>query len=420
MTQSDAEPAAGRPASLVRVPERGWLGGVCAGLAGHLGMPATLVRLIFALLASWRLVGVLAYLALWLALPRERSQPSTPGLDAATRRGLRGGKTVRLRSPEAGQTGAVVMVGAGMTWLVQWLGWGLPAVWFVAGVLLALGAALVWWQADRTENVPFDLSRGPLGLVEPLVRHWTTVLSLVLGLFSVSVAVGLVAAMIPGVGDVGRMLWAIVLSLVALIVLAAPWLLRVRRSLTFAREEKLVSDARADMAAHLHDSVLQTLALIQRQADDRDEVVRLARRQERELREWLYGEELPDDTLKSALAAAAQDVEDNFPVTVDCVTVGDIELDARFAELVRAAREAMWNAAKHSGTSHVDVYAEVEDDGVTVFVRDRGWGFDPDDIPEGRMGIKRSIVERVRRHHGNARIRSSPQTGTEVMVEMRT
>ena len=239
------------------------------------------------------------------------------------------------------------------------------------------------------------------------------------GLLSVAVAIGMITTMIPGVGDVGRTLLAIGLAVAALFLLTGPWLLRVRRAFTVAREDKLISDARADMAAHLHDSVLQTLALIQRQAQDSAEVVRLARRQERELREWLYGEEIPAETLKAALTSAAQDVEDNFAVTVESVVVGDVELDARLAELVRAAREAMWNAAKHSGAPAVDVYAEVEEDGVTIFVRDRGSGFDVEAIPEGRMGIERSIMERVRRHHGVARIRSSAETGTEVMLEMK-
>lgn len=410
------------PRRVVRAPERGLLGGVCVGLGEHLGIPVPAVRLMFAALASWRLLGVVTYFLLWLLLPRTAEDAESPGLAAATRRGLRTKatkQTVRDAAPHLGEAAAIAMVGGGLAWLVQWFGWGIPDAWFTIGILLAAGATLVWWQADRSSASGIDLSRGPLGLIEPLVRHWTTVLSLVVGLLSVAVAIGMITTMIPGVGDVGRTLLAIGLAVAALFLLTGPWLLRVRRAFTVAREDKLISDARADMAAHLHDSVLQTLALIQRQAQDSAEVVRLARRQERELREWLYGEEIPAETLKAALTSAAQDVEDNFAVTVESVVVGDVELDARLAELVRAAREAMWNAAKHSGAPAVDVYAEVEEDGVTIFVRDRGSGFDVEAIPEGRMGIERSIMERVRRHHGVARIRSSAETGTEVMLEMK-
>ena len=195
-------------------------------------------------------------------------------------------------------------------------------------------------------------------------------------------------------------------------------MLRVRRALVQAREARIVSDARADMAAHLHDSVLQTLALIQKQAYDPHEVTRLARRQERELRTWLYGTEVPMATLKAALADAAQDIEDDFPVNVEVVVVGDAELTPQLAELVKSAREAMLNAAKHSGAPLVDVYAEADADHVEVFVRDRGRGFDPAAVPEDRLGIDKSIVERMRRHGGTARLRSSAGTGTEVTLEM--
>ncbi|MDN5572084.1 MAG: ATP-binding protein, partial [Propionibacteriaceae bacterium] len=180
-----------------------------------------------------------------------------------------------------------------------------------------------------------------------------------------------------------------------------------------------LSDARADMAAHLHDSVLQTLALIQRQASDPREVVRLARRQERQLRQWLYGAPSTAETLRDALLEAAQIVEDDFDVSVECVTVGDVPLSPRLEQLVKAASEAMVNAAKHSGASLVDVYAEVGEDSVEVFVRDRGRGFDPELVADDRMGVRGSILDRMERHHGVARIRSDAERGTEVSLEMR-
>ena len=165
-----------------------------------------------------------------------------------------------------------------------------------------------------------------------------------------------------------------VLALAGLAVVLAPWLYRSRTALSEARAEKVRADARADMAAHLHDSVLQTLALIQRSADDPKAVQQLARRQERELRSWLYGEQNADKTLKAALTTAAAEVEDDRGVPVEVVAVGDCELTEPLVALVRAAREALVNAAKHSGADKIDVYAEVDEDRVEVFVRDRGAG----------------------------------------------
>ena len=181
----------------------------------------------------------------------------------------------------------------------------------------------------------------------------------------------------------------------------------------------MLADARADMAAHLHDSVLQTLALIQRQASDPKAVASLARRQERELRSWLYGETLDAATVKAALVASAAEVEDDHGVDVEIVVVGDRDLDSELRPLVQAAREAMVNAAKHAGVNKVDVYAEVDDDAVEVFVRDRGQGFVLEEVPGDRMGVRRSIVERLRRAGGNATIRSGPGEGTEVRLEMK-
>ena len=176
---------------------------------------------------------------------------------------------------------------------------------------------------------------------------------------------------------------------------------------------------RIHMAAHLHDSVLQTLALIQRQASDPRAVVQLARRQERELRAWLYGETSDESTVKAALVAAAAEVEDDHGLDVDIVVVGDRDLDAGLRALVQAAREAMVNAAKHAHVGRIDVYAEMDDGSVEVFVRDRGRGFNLDEVGEDRMGVRGSIVERLRRAGGNATIRSAPTEGTEVRLEMK-
>ena len=174
----------------------------------------------------------------------------------------------------------------------------------------------------------------------------------------------LIVVALPPLPEATRTLLVLAMVVVMLLLAAAPWFIRVRRSLSTIREEKMLADARADMAAHLHDSVLQTLALIQRQASDPKAVASLARRQERELRSWLYGETLDAATVKAALVASAAEVEDDHGVDVEIVVVGDRDLDSELRPLVQAAREAMVNAAKHAGVNKVDVYAEVDDDAV--------------------------------------------------------
>jgi len=185
------------------------------------------------------------------------------------------------------------------------------------------------------------------------------------------------------------------------------------------RAARVRSQERADVAAHLHDSVLQTLALIQKHSDDGRTVAGLARAQERDLRAWLYGDTASTDTsVAAALRSAAAEVEDAHGLPVEVVTVGDAPVGEESRPLVLAAREAMVNAAKHSGAVRVDVYAEVAGDRVEVFVRDRGRGFRPEDVPEDRLGVRRSIIDRMERHGGAATVRSAPGEGTEVRLSM--
>jgi signal transduction histidine kinase len=181
------------------------------------------------------------------------------------------------------------------------------------------------------------------------------------------------------------------------------------------------SQERADMAAHLHDSVLQTLALIQKHSGDGRTVSTLARAQERDLRAWLYGDEAtPETSVAGALRSAAAEVEDAHGVPVEVVTVGDLAIGSRMRPLALAAREAMVNAAKHSGADKVDVYAEMSTGRAEVFVRDRGRGFDLGLVPDDRLGVRNSIHERMRRHGGTADVRTAPGEGTEVRLSMET
>ena len=207
-----------------------------------------------------------------------------------------------------------------------------------------------------------------------------------------------------------------------LALVTGPWWLRMGRDLAQERRQRIRSEERAEVAAHLHDSVLQTLALIQRNADDPRAVVTMARRQERELRGWLYdgdGGRAGADTFAAALARVGEEVEGQHGVSMEVVAVGDdLAVDDRLVALVAAAREAMVNAAKWSGEATVSVYAEVGGGEVSVFVRDWGAGFDPSAVAPDRHGVRESIVERMARHGGKAVVRSTPGEGTEVELRM--
>jgi signal transduction histidine kinase len=217
-----------------------------------------------------------------------------------------------------------------------------------------------------------------------------------------------------------RLLFLPVLATVAgLLLILGPWLYRLASQLTDERRDRIRSEERSALAAHLHDSVLQTLALIQR-ADTQQRMAHLARTQERELRAWLFGKvgALADETLASALEALAGRCESHYPVSVEVVVVGDAPLDEGLESLAAASGEAMNNAASHSGSSSVAVYAEVEPQWVTVYVRDEGRGFDVNSIAEDRRGIRDSIEARLRRVGGTATIQSAPDAGTEWILTL--
>jgi signal transduction histidine kinase len=215
-------------------------------------------------------------------------------------------------------------------------------------------------------------------------------------------------------------LLAVLVAVVGLGLITGPWWWRLARDLGDERRARVRAQERAELAAHLHDSVLQTLALIQSRAAQPREVQRLARAQERELRGWLFGrpEANGDRTFGGAVEAAAAEVEDMHATSIDVVVVGDAALDERLAAVVAAAREAMVNAAKFAGVDQVQVFVEVEGDRATVFVRDRGVGFDPGAVDPDRRGVSESIVGRMARHGGTAAVRSSPGQGTEVELNM--
>ena len=395
-----------QPRRAYRDTDDKFLGGVAAGVAQHLGLQATHVRLAFLVLALLGGFGVLVYAGLWILLPAGPPEtPSAPGLDAATRHGMRTVRDGRRKSDLAVAL-SLAVVGLGAIVFLQNAGWWIsPRIFWPVLVALA-GLALLWWQSDNRTGW---LTTG----------GWKAWLRLVLGIALLTGAVCL-ALFQAGISDVLLPVLAVLaLSIIGVALVIGPWLLRLTQDLRRERQERVRTQERADVAAHLHDSVLQTLALIQRQSHDPSVVAQLARKQERELRTWLF--EKPDDerlTLKSALQAAAAELEDNLRVPIEVVVVGDLDVDDCIRPVVAAAREAMLNAARHSGAPRVDVYAEVTDSGVEVFVRDRGRGFDLDDIPGDRQGVRGSIIARMQRHGGAAAVRSAPGEGTEVRIAL--
>ena len=186
-----------------------------------------------------------------------------------------------------------------------------------------------------------------------------------------------------------------------------------------AKEQEIAArlEERSQLAAKLHDSVLQTLRLIISNSGDAGEVRHLARVQERGLRRTINEYRSPyRDSFSAALLDARAAVEDGYRVEIEQVIRGDAEMTPTLVLLVAAAHEAMVNSARHSGTSAMDLYAEVRSDGVQVNVRDRGKGFDPGAVTGG--GIAHSIVARVEDAGGSVTIKSLPDFGTEVSLFM--
>jgi signal transduction histidine kinase len=294
-------------------------------------------------------------------------------------------------------------------------------------VSIALGGlVLVWRGSDEEERAHLSelMGRAPLiGSPERRTRR-STIARVVVGAGLVVVGLGdLVASSHPLLNTIKSVLAANVV-IVGFLVIFGPWWLRLARDLAVERRERVRTEERANMAATVHDSVLQTLALIQRAAGDQGEVTRLARAQERELRAWLFEGRSPGSfhrdvsTVSQAVTVIEGDVEASHRVAVESVTVGDCELTTELRALLGAGREATVNAAKWSGASSVSLFAEVEPTQVSIFVRDRGRGFDPDAVDGDRQGIAESIRARMQRHGGRSTIRSAPGQGTEVELVM--
>lgn len=375
------------------------LTGVARGIADEIGVDAVWIRVGFVLLAAtgW---GALLYPGAWLALAvAHRSSPQ----DSSYR------PEPKALTP-VNRLLAVGLIAFGLVGLLRVSDLALPARVGLPMALVGMGAVLAWHQSG------WGASR--LGAGVPLVRIAAGLVLATSGLalltfanldVQAAAAVLLVAATVMG----------------GLALLIGPWTGQLVRDLAAERAGRIRSEERARMAAHLHDSVLQTLTLIQRNSHDPARMTSLARRQERELRSWLSGDAASTVAggvaglgFRSELERIAVEVEELHGVPIEVVVVGDAVLDEGASELASASREAMVNAAKHSGAARIDVFAELRADRAEVFVRDQGTGFDPDAVPADRAGLSSSIHARMRRAGGRVEVVTGAGEGTEIELRL--
>ena len=419
---------ASRP-PLRRRHEGHYIAGVARGLADSLAVDVTYVRLAFVVLSLASGVGLVLYVAMWLFVPETDSVAPIAQLsaiaghdDGGARHGIALGSIV---------LGVALLLKRSGLWFPDRLLW--------PGVMVATGVAMVWrndrssaaregrgpWSVDVRD--PRSVARAVSELLAGSGR--ATLARIALGALLVLSGFGAFVASSSSLAVLRQSLTAGVALALGLVLLAGPWLLRMGRELSAERTARIRSDARAEMAEHLHDSVLQTLAIIQKQANHPREVITLARRQERELRAWLFGAtgtkagEMAA-VLSEALEAIAEQVEQDHHVRIDVVKVGDGPSDPRTHALFQAAREAMVNAAKHSGCDRISVFLEVSDRDhseqvIEVFVRDRGKGFDESVVPDDRRGLRDSVVSRVERVGGTVSVHSEIGEGTEIAFSLR-
>jgi len=395
----------------LRRPQDGRLAaGVAAALASRLGLDVTLVRTGFVVATVFSGFGAAAYVLAWLLIPEAGSSSNIATRALADRRGI------ALAAGLGSLLAVLLILGSalGASWLgtVAW-----PLVVSVAGLVL------VWRNAPEREQALLHRLTDPLlGLAGGGSRA-RIALRVLIAVILIGTGMGL---LFTGHADgyALRELGGVALVLAAVVIVLGPWWLRIARDLVVERAARIRAEERADMASRVHDSVLQTLALIQRRADDPQQVVQLARAQERELRSWLFDDRAPGSldgqaaTLADGIRLIQQDVEAQHGIPVEAITVGDCELDDDLAALLAAAREATVNAVKWSGAEVVSLFAEVEPTEVAVYVRDRGRGFDPAAVPGDRKGLAESVHARMARRGGSAVVRTAPGDGTEVSLRM--
>jgi signal transduction histidine kinase/phage shock protein PspC (stress-responsive transcriptional regulator) len=395
--------------------------GVCGGISKATGFDVTILRIGAVLVGLAAGFPVLIYAVAWLIVPIDQEQTNIFSRAVTDRRGIRLFISV---VPVVIVTQIIVStLHIGFIGIISW------PVFLAAGLTI-----LIWRNASEPERVWIDTDLVPmLSVGSDTSARWKLALRAGAGLLLAGAGI-LVLVLGHTTVTALRPLGGALLVIAAIVVIFGPWWLTLARDLMSERQARALAEERAQMAAHVHDSVLQTLALIQRSADDAQHVVRLARAQERELRAWLFEGRPPGTigedatTLSEAVALLQRQVEADHGITVQVVLVGDCALTDGLRPLLDAAREATINAAKWSGAPQVSLYAEVEAEAevaagagpaaVTLFVRDTGRGFDPANVPTDRQGIAQSITARMARHGGTAAIRSAPGEGTEVELTM--
>lgn len=411
---------AGRP-PLRRDTRRGLVGGVLAGAARHFGISPVVLRIGF-VIATVATSGILllGYLIAWAGIPESEN--------AGPRH--RPFSQLRVRSEWQVAAGVgLLTLSLLLTFRQLGVWWSDAVIWPL--VLGAFGTALLWGRS-RTASVESTRARGwattdtpkTTPEEEPGTRgtHTTPLTDPYRGIFGMLFVIGaglLVLSSNHIFGGVRDAALTAVVVIVAVAMILAPFLWRFGHSLAAERTERVRSQERAEVAAHLHDSVLQTLALMQKRVDEPREVAALARRQERELRDWLAGDdERPArQSFATELRATAEEIEDDHRVAIEVIVVGDRQIDERAEAVLGAVREGLLNAAKHAAdAAPIHVYAELQDERVEVFLRDQGRGFDVDGVAADRRGLRESIIGRMERADGRAEIHSSPGHGTEISL----
>ena len=424
-----------RPSTAGPGYSRRWVAGVAAGLAAHTGMPTWLVRLCFLVLFWFAGAGLVAYVFWWITVPT--GIPSVPGdvvpterrrlaprlatdaaadASAADRAGSLA-ERLRLSGPVSRLAVrdiwiGVVLLSSAALMIALRADWDPVASWVLPALIGLGGVALAWSQVDATDRDRWVGGGGGL-------RSRTSLLRLAGGVVLTMLGVLMLVGQDTPVSVLMQATVASVAMVAGVVLVSLPWWFRLVRQLGDERAARAREAERADIAAHLHDSVLQTLALIRAQASDPEAVSRMARAQERELRGWLYDDrQEPGTSVAAELKDLVAEVEDAVaPLTVETVVVGDCPPTESTAALLQAGREALLNAFKR-GAPPVSVYLEVTDAVAEVFVRDRGDGFDLDEIAQDRFGVRESILGRVRRRGGTAEVVSRPGWGTEVRLRM--
>lgn len=389
-------PALPRP-DLQRARESA-VSGVAAGIARHLGAPVWTVRALFIVLALCGGAGVLLYLWCWAFMPAAPVQADGGALSRRVPVAW-----ILITASVAALLGMLLSMADpyAQSWIISdgsYSSWSFPVLLGASALLTVVLATSAGVWAALIDRV--DPNRGP--------RHALIVRVVACGILVLTFLVPLERVRVDGVAIIG----IVMLPVIGLGIVLSSTLIEKWRELSSERVARIREEQRSEMAAHLHDSVLQTLALIQNRGGASSEVARLARAQERELRAWLYdGDQPADSDLPTDLRDYAAALELDYPVRLDVVSAG-LSTERASGELAAAAREAMLNAARHAG-GEVSVYIEGGAAGVDVFIRDRGDGFDLDAVPDDRLGIRQSIIGRMRRAGGSATVRRTA-TGTEV------